>query len=166
MIKIQGLSMSCDYEAHPSGRIWSNKTNRFLKPSDNGRGYQHVVLRIDGKSVDTYVHRFIAENLIANPERFSEVNHINGNKEDNSVGNLEWVSSSMNKDHAVRSGLRKIKAIIAINPSTQEVVGKYSSAREGAIAHNTSWKNIQQVCLGSKKTSAGLIWRYQPFTEI
>ncbi len=151
--------MSCDYEAQYDGRIWSNKTNRFLQPASNGKGYQRVVLMIDGKKFSTYVHRFIAENLIPNPENLPEINHKNGDKSDNSVGNLEWVSSSDNKIHAINTGLRKVNGIIQMKKNC-DYFYIWASAKEAEEFTGVNSKNIQRVCRGERKTAGGYIWEY------
>lgn len=106
-----------DYEVCLDGRIWSWKTNKFLKPSSNGRGYQHIVLRVNGESRDYYLHRLVATAYVPNPDNLPEVNHKDGNKENNCFDNLEWVTSSENKKHAVRAGIKKEKGVYVILPN-------------------------------------------------
>lgn len=149
-----------DYVALASGHIYSNKTNRILKPADNGNGYQHVVLRINNKSVDTYVHRFIAEQLIPNPQGFKEVNHKDGNKANNDVDNLEWVSSSGNKKHARDSGLKPPKRV-AQYTLDGEPFAVYKSATHAQLATGVRAGCVRNVCNGSKKTAGGFLWAYK-----
>ena len=84
------------------GRILSYKkgTHIELKQSDNGCGYYRVGV---GHSNPMYVHRLVAETYIENPEPEvrTQVNHKDGNKKNNTISNLEWVSPSEND---VRSG--------------------------------------------------------------
>ncbi|AGW43601.1 HNH endonuclease [Burkholderia phage JG068] len=74
---------------------------------EGGRGgeYRRLQLCRDGRKVNHYVHRLIAEAFIPNPSGLPEVNHIDGDKTNNRKGNLEWVSPSDNKYHAVDTGL-------------------------------------------------------------
>lgn len=60
---------------------------------------------IDGK--DVYIHRLVAEAFIPNPHNYKEINHIDGNKENNNAENLEWCSRKQNCIHAYKTGLRK-----------------------------------------------------------
>lgn len=68
--------------------------------------YKQVSLWKDNKGHTLYVHRLVAQTFIPNPENKPEVNHINGNRQDNRVENLEWVTSSENSYHANEYGLR------------------------------------------------------------
>jgi hypothetical protein len=93
------------YIVYEDGRIWSIRKNTFLKPQDNGTGYLKVSLRIGNKSVNRYIHRLVAEAFIPNPNNYPEVNHIDADKTNNDVNNLEWCTSAQNKQHASYSGL-------------------------------------------------------------
>jgi hypothetical protein len=68
-------------------------------------GYCITKLCIDGKCLNRKIHRLVAEAFIPNPEGKEQVNHIDGNKENNSVENLEWVTRSENIKHAFSTGL-------------------------------------------------------------
>lgn len=106
------------YAACENGEIWSFpkdcsekgsrwKDGRFLKSWLIGNGYKTVSLYKDGSSKKFLIHRLIATTFIENPFNFSEVNHKDGNRLNNSVSNLEWVNSSQNKKHAWERGLYK-----------------------------------------------------------
>ena len=95
-----------DYLVYSDGRIWSNKTHRFMKQCSNGR-YMKVALCIKGKLKQFLVHRLVAKAFVPNPENKREVNHIDGNKTNNKVSNLEWVTARENQIHAVKTGLKK-----------------------------------------------------------
>lgn len=74
-----------------------------LKVSHNSSGYQTV----NAGRRPQLVHRMVAETWIDNPNNYEEVNHINGDKDDNRVENLEWTTRSQNNRHAWRTGLNK-----------------------------------------------------------
>lgn len=88
-----------------NGNVFHN--GKLLKPTKNKNGYLSVELWENGNRKRVYVHRLVAEKYIPNPENKREVNHKDGNKLNNSVDNLEWVTSSENKYHAYKNGLRR-----------------------------------------------------------
>lgn len=74
-----------------------------LKVGHTHNGYQRVSADLEQR----LVHRLVAETWIPNSNNYEEVNHINGDKDDNRVENLEWVTHSENMRHAFRTGLKK-----------------------------------------------------------
>lgn len=68
----------------------------LLHPTDNGNGYKIVGLRKNGKRKNFYIHRLIAEAFIPNPLNLKYINHIDFNRSNNSVGNLEWCTQKDN----------------------------------------------------------------------
>ena len=84
------------YYATEDGRIWSDKTKRYLKPCISNSGYQMVNICINGKSNVKTVHRLIALAFVPNTDNLEMVNHKNENKLDNRPENLEWVTRSQN----------------------------------------------------------------------
>ncbi len=79
---------------------------RFLKPTPNSHGYYQFKPCRNGKTTTLKVARAVAEHFLWNPDNKPEVNHKNGDKSDNSVGNLEWVTSLEQQEHALATGLR------------------------------------------------------------
>ena len=77
-----------------------------LRAHHNNRGYQ-MVSAGDWHRPSQCVHRMVADTWLDNPNHYRDVNHINGDKDDNRVENLEWVTHSQNMHHAVRTGLIK-----------------------------------------------------------
>lgn len=95
------------YACTTSGNIYSYRTNKFLSPSKNKRGYLHVTFTKDGKRYDYRVQRLVAMTFLENPENKEQVNHIDGDKLNNCLVNLEWVTPEENIEHAKQHNLFK-----------------------------------------------------------
>ena len=108
MKKIIIDNVETDYEINELGEIYSHKTNRLLSGSIFNTGYKMVRLTINGQKKGYAVHRLVAEAFISNPNNLPIVNHIDGNKLNNCVENLEWVSQSQNRIHAVQNQISKL----------------------------------------------------------
>ncbi len=87
------------YEVSNYGNVRSLKYGKikYLKPSNNGRGYYQVILCKNGKAKQFTVHRLVANAFIENPNGYNEINHINEDKTNNKVENLEWCTHKYNK---------------------------------------------------------------------
>lgn len=95
------------YEISDEGRVKSLRTGRILCGKINSSGYLQYVFSVNGVEKKFYAHRLVAEAFIPNDEHLTEVNHIDGNKLNNNVSNLEWCSRRKNYEHAVKNGLIK-----------------------------------------------------------
>ncbi len=80
-------------------------TDFVRKASVNNAGYHYMAFREDGKQKNFYIHRLVAETFIPNPDGKPFVNHIDGDKSNNSADNLEWVTVTENNRHARKEGL-------------------------------------------------------------
>lgn len=96
------------YEASNTGFIRSTKYKkpRVLYAMINSNGYKNLTLSNNGIKHQVLVHRMVATAFIPNPENKEMCNHKNGNKTDNTVENLEWVTVSENNYHAYAAGLK------------------------------------------------------------
>lgn len=104
--------------------------------------YVYVYLCNDGKYKNTRLHKLVAENFIDNPNNYTQINHIDGNKENNKVDNLEWCSSSYNiKDMYNRKGKYE---------KDNKIIQKYKelkSCNKVAKLFNMSGENIRQILI-------------------
>lgn len=146
------------YDCSSCGRIRNHKTGRILKTNINTRGYMHLTLRRNNKAYTERVHRLVALTFlpIANSDQL-DVNHIDGDKLNNHVSNLEWCTRSENIQHGIRNGLiktndygHKRKAVRVVE--TNEV---FSSIRECARELKIDQSEISQYLLGRAKKVKG-----------
>lgn len=93
------------YEVNKLGEVRNKATGHMMTMSFFRGGYCRVTLFILSQRIDLGVHRLVANAFIPNPENKPEVNHINGIKTCNWVGNLEWMTEKENVNHAIRTGL-------------------------------------------------------------
>lgn len=101
-------NMETDYDIDEQGNIFSHKTKKFLTGSVFNTGYLMVRLTVNGVKKGYAVHRLVAKTFIPNPDNLPVVNHKDGNKLNNSVDNLEWVTQSQNRIHAIDTKISKL----------------------------------------------------------
>lgn len=137
-----------NYQIDEFGNVY-NKLGRRLKPDKNKKGYLRVYLYNDEhKRKGFMLHRLVAKTFIPNPNNLPQVNHKDGNKENNKVDNLEWCTCSENIKHSIDIGRHYIPngkgENSAYHKLTQEQVNfirKYYKFRD---------KNFNSVQLGKK----------------
>ena len=114
-LEYKQLKEDNDYLIYNDGRVFSNKTNRFLTGKIDNIGYQTYALAIiDNLSVSgrkkskmVYAHRLVAEYFLPNPNNYPYVHHKDENKLNNHVSNLEWVSPKQNMLYHLNNGKEK-----------------------------------------------------------
>jgi hypothetical protein len=84
-----------------------NKDGHEIKPQTKKRRYAKVTLYFNGKYRYTNLHRILAELFIPNPNNLPQVNHKDGDRSNNTISNLEWVSARRNIIHAFEIGLNR-----------------------------------------------------------
>lgn len=92
---------------YSDGRAYKYEQRILNQTLNKKRGYFYVKLSKNMKTKNVQVHRVVAETFLQNKNNKNVVNHIDGNKQNNKVSNLEWISSKENSEHAVKKGLTK-----------------------------------------------------------
>ena len=106
-INIDEKYLETDYYVNEYGEVYSLKSNRVMRTEVTNKGYYKLKIRFNNKYYRKYPHIMVAETFICHkPEDKTDVNHINGNKKDNHVSNLEWTTRSENLKHAIDTGLK------------------------------------------------------------
>jgi hypothetical protein len=159
MTTIKGFE---NYAVDDQGNIFSlpkktRKGIRILKSTVGKNGYPMLDLCKDGEIKRFLVHRLIAQTLLPNPNNKEQVNHINGNKLDNRLENLELNTRSENQKHAIKIGLRSAKGEknSQCKITEQEVLYIRNSEEKGSILAkklNISQTTISQIRNGKTWT--------------
>lgn len=149
------------YSISNKGRVMRNETGYIKKNTLSKTGYYVVGFSDNGKTRVRLVHRLIANAFIEVDDPMKDcVNHIDGDKTNNSILNLEWVTKAENNRHAIEIGLYNAnKPIFSENVETGEIEF-YFSAREAERKTGVDYRQISDTCLGKQKTAHGFRWGF------
>lgn len=165
------------YQVSNMGRVkrlvgYQCKKERILCGRLDKDGYRCVVLHKDGKEKNNKLHRMVAKAFIPNPENKNTVNHIDCNKDNNVVENLEWATDKEQMAHAKKNNrlvyteFQKKQTQLALNKPVRqytkdgEFVMEYSSMGHAAESMGGSRTNIHHACYGEQKTAYGFVWKF------
>ena len=135
--------------------------DKILKPAVV-RGYSHTTLTVGGKPKIFKTHRLVALAFLPNPETKKQVNHINGNKLNNHLSNLEWCTCGENHRHAYRTKLR-VKTFEFDHPRSRMVLNTetgiyYGSGVQAALAHGYNPITLQAQLSGRNRNTSPMIY--------
>ena len=167
------------YLIRRDGTVMNRKTGKILKHILKSDGYLAVHLSYENKAKMVMVHRLVAEAFLPNPKNLPVVNHIDGNKTNPNVENLEWVTFSENSKHAYRIGLSNISEkckqavskIAAQNgakttsirvvqiDNSKGIIHEYRSIREAERITGIPRSNIARACKSEKYSAGGYTWK-------
>lgn len=124
------------------------------------KGYLTTYLSKNNKQKHYFTHRLVAEAFIPNPNNFLEVNHIDENKQNNNVNNLEWCTRKYNTHYNGIDKKRNSKKIIQYDKEGK-IVKEWECIMEVQRQLGFNNANICQCCKGKYKTVGGYIWKYK-----
>ena len=144
------------------GRVFHRK-GVILKPKICRKGYYRVQLYHKTKGKHINIHRLVALAFIDNPNNLPQVNHVNGDKSNNSIWNLEWVTNDDNMKHAIENGLMNFHSkarVVRQYTLDGDFIREYKSVLDASRALNVPHSGISMCARGKYKNSHGFIWRY------
>lgn len=152
--------------ASSDGHIWGITKGDYLIERSH-KGYKTVRLYVDGKKKVFFVHRLVAKTFIPNPENKATVNHINEDKNDNRVENLEWMTNLENifygtgQIRAVENNIhnKRISKPVYQLSLDGEVVRVHSSIRSASRYIEVDKNEIKDCLKGIRKTCHGYLWK-------
>lgn len=165
---IPGYEEWSGLEISNHGRVKSYKRvpdGVILKQHVDYKGYVTISFRINKKMHTKKIHRLVALSFIKNIENKPQVNHINGNKSDNHIDNLEWATNSENQIHSYRvlknkgrgggNGVHARKKVMCIE--TNKI---YNSITDCANDFNVKHAHISAICRKKRKTAKGYTFEF------
>lgn len=161
MIDIKRIEDYPDYSITTEGNVISHKFGKYktLKPSMDNLGYTTVTLC--GKIKRTYrVHTLVATAFLGNLDG-NTVNHEDGDKLNNRLGNLEVMSLSANIKHAFNNNLHPNSGVKVEQINSEgKIVNTFESMLEAERVTGISNSHINAVARGKRRTAGGYVWRY------
>lgn len=156
-----------NYEVSNYGQVRNKTTQYILKPRICKTGYYQVSIRLNGlsKFKNQYIHRLVAEAWLPNPESKPSVNHKDGDKNNNCVDNLEWMTYAEQQAHRTDIlGKKNIGSPKRVGQYTKdnELIKIYDSVEDAAASFGKSRVNIDSAIHHRKnqQTAYGYIWKY------
>lgn len=151
------------YKVSNLGNVMSfwGKTPHLIKPFQNQKGYLYVDLRFFNKRKTVSIHRLVAKAFIPNPNNLPQINHIDEDKTNNRVENLEWCTLKYNVLYG--TGIeRRSKPILQFDKNGN-FINEYPSASDAARKTGIDGGHIGDVCKGkvNYNTAGGYIWKYK-----
>lgn len=152
------------YAITEDGRVWSYRRNKYLKSTEDKKGYLRVDLYKDKKRSNYKIHRLVAEAFIDNPNNLPQVNHKNENKANNCVDNLEWCDTAYNLNYGnyPSNMAEKLKGNCRAGKKVEciETGIIYKSMLEASRQTGINNASISNTLNGLAKTAGGYHWRF------
>lgn len=157
-------NVKTNYSISENGEVKNIKTNKILKPKKKKNGYLEVCLYPTPKQKKyILIHRLVAESFLEKEEGKEQINHKDGNKENNHLSNLEWCTSSENNLHAWENSLNKPSILRPIiqKDLNNRIIQEFKSVAEASRKTLCQVSHIREVANGDRKTCGGYIWEWK-----
>ncbi len=162
------------YSIYKNGKVFSHKSNIFLKPFISGSGYPCVDLCNNGKKETHSIHRLLGKAFVLNPDNKPQINHKDSNRRNYNLNNLEWATVSENIIHGYRYGNMKpplsMLGIFGKQNHSSIKVDQYTlnrvylktfyGANEAHRETGVNRSSITMVCNKKRQTAGGFIWKF------
>lgn len=157
-VKIDGFEK---YEVSNLGRVRNMKSGRTLKPQLQKNGYLTHQLSEHNKRKTLLLHRIIATAFIDNPGKKPQVNHIDENKLNNDLSNLEWCTEKENMTHGTRTkrAAEKLSQKVIQLDLNDNILNVFKSMVQAEQETGVSTGNISSCCSGKTKSAGGFKWK-------
>lgn len=160
----KSIEEASNYEISNLGNVRNKTTLQVLKGRITKSGYYQVSIKINetNKFSNRYIHRLVAQYWIDNPENKREVNHKDGNKLNNNINNLEWITSAENQKHRHSIGIiQTSQRRIGKFTKDGKLIAKFNSIKDAADLDNNGIRvSIDNVLQGKRYTLKGFVWKY------
>lgn len=136
---------------------------KIRKTTTTTAGYEYVVLANKGKNKTLLIHRLVAETFIPNPNNYACVNHIDENKSNNNVSNLEWCNYEYNntyKNIHLRRNLDNVARRVIQYDLDMNEIKRWNTITDASKEFNAKVVNIVKCCKGERNHCCGFKWRY------
>lgn len=152
------------YKVSNKGRVYSEFSKRELTQYDRGNGYLTVMLRCEGKCINRTVHSLVAETFLGKPKSGLEIDHIDGDKTNNNVLNLRYLTHFENMRNPVSlikryNSIRAKQGIPVIAYKNGIKVGEYICLMDAARDLNVECTCISMILRGKLKTTRGYTFK-------
>ena len=138
-------------EISSKGNVRNKADQSMRKLYKAGRNYPILKVKIKGKIIQYYIHRLVAEAFISNPLNLPQVDHIDNNKENNCVSNLQWIT---NRDNARK---QISKPVIGVNLETKEIL-YFECCKDAGLFVERSGRAISQSA--NRGTIVNKKWKF------
>lgn len=150
------------YQVSNMGRVKGLKKNIILKPYITKGGYYALKLWKNSCKKSFYIHRLVAQAFIPNLHNLLEINHIDENKNNNCVENLEWCDRKYNANYGTGKFRTREKNRKKVEQYTLDdiLIYTFNSCLEAEYATGIDNGSIGKCCSGKVKTAGGYKWRW------